>query len=87
MLLEVKSLDEMSLYQKSQQFDSESSIFYRSRQSNSNIGEVIFPQDLMYIDDGDNNSNNGGGNDFPETPDDHHHSGSGHLRPFLIPSM
>ena len=56
-----------------------------------NYGEVIFPNHLMYIDDGDNNSNNGGGaeggnyedgDDFPESPDAHLTAGAGKKRSF-----
>ena len=63
----------------------------RSRKNSMNYGEVIFPNHLMYIDDGDNNSNNGGGaeggnyedgDDFPESPDAHLTAGAGKNRSF-----
>ena len=50
----------------------------RCKKFSVNFGDVLFPHDLMYIDDGDNNSNNDDAVDdddeFPETHDDHHHS-------------
>lgn len=56
----------------------------RCKKFSVNFGDIIFPHDLMYIDDGDNNSNNNDDDDDeynsnnPETHEDHqHHSNKG----------